>query len=380
MIKNIIKIISSTFLFFVLVAGSAYDLFGHLAVIKHPVVDMNNSFPPPNNPSASSDVKGCLRAHQGLYNEQIDCLEEREDCVKISYHNIVYGFDAETKKALGSFWVYKKHIIALQELADRDLAQAIPHPEYAQEPTIVLIFPWQHYSLGTRFKHLPNYDTKTAYAIVRADYTDNKIVLDYVPHEHALVEAKQDPQAARQLFVAIINDLVDRVAESGNDNVIPYVWGGSSFIDPYTQTDFHQKDGNWHRSVNTSPYTGYDCSEFVMRMAKIAGIEFPWKTTWVMQCSKRALAQTDQLEDGDIIWVKGHVMIVSNIDRNEIIESRGYGAGYGCVHRIPLAEIFEGIATYDDLLERYYAKQSLSIKNRNGDVEKYDVFKLLKLT
>ncbi len=73
--------------------------------------------------------------------------------------------------------------------------------------------------------------------------------------------------------------------------------------------------------------SGYDCSEFVMRMAKIAGVDFPWKTTTAIERSRRALDSQDLLEEGDLIWVQGHVMVVSNIERNEIIESRGYGSG-----------------------------------------------------
>ena len=73
-------------------------------------------------------------------------------------------------------------------------------------------------------------------------------------------------------------------------------------------------------------------------------------------------------------------MIISSIERNEIIESRGYASGYGCVHRITLDECFEGVAIYDDLLERYYTNQAIKFKDKQGvTTEKIHAFKLLKL-
>lgn len=349
------------------------------AVIKDRVMEMNNSFPAPTNPAASPDAKSCRRAHQGLFNELVDCIEEQDDQVKIAYPNIVYGFDVETQKALSTFWAYKKHLIALHNLDD-NLLQTIPNQKYGEEHTVVLIYPWQKFSVGTRFKHLPDKDTTRSYAIIYADYITNKAVLDLVPHEDAIPEIKQTTPIARKLFVQIINNLIDRIAESSPNHVIPYVWGGSSFVEPYADNDFYKKDGTWHRNGPDKPYTGYDCSEFVMRMAQIAGLDFPWKTTTAIQRSRRSLSEDDQLETGDLIWTPGHVMIVSSLERNELIEARSYGSGYGCVHRIKLEECFDGITTYEELRERYNTNQPIKYKDKEGLVsEKSTNFKLLKL-
>ncbi len=117
-----------------------------------------------------------------------------------------------------------------------------------------------------------------------------------------------------------------------------------------------------------------------MRMAKIAGIDFAWKTTTAIRHGQRALMQDDMLQDGDLIWIQGHVMIVSNMQENELIEARGYASGYGCVHRIKLSDMFEDVNSYDDLLERYHTHASLSLKNKQGEFYlKADKFLLLKL-
>lgn len=382
--ESLLKIIFRTMLPLLLAAINTslltfVDEKAEIAVIKDKIAEMNNSFPAPTRPAASPDVKGCPRAHQGLYNEVVTCLEQHDDQIKIAYEDIAYGFDPETKKISNTFWIYKKHITLCKELSN-EVLKNIPHPKYAEEPTIVLIYPWKEFSVGTRFKHVSECDTQTAYAVTLTDYVTRTIIFDLVPHENAIVEIKQDAQSTRKLFVKIINDLIDKVAQSDPTKVIPYVWGGSSFVRPCTQHAFYKKDGTWHREGDNNPYTGYDCSEFVMRMAKIAGIDFPWKTTSAIERGRRALNDQDKLEEGDLIWVQGHVMIISNIQRNEIIEARSYGSGYGCVHRCTLGECFDGISSYDDLLARYYNNETIRFKDKQGNPsEKTNIVKLLKL-
>ncbi len=346
------------------------------AVITSTILEMNNSFPQPGKPGVSPDTHGCPRAHQGLYNEQVHLDETQDDYSQVHYKNITYTIDGTPS----TFWTYSKGIMPLAEVERRELSGAIPHPDYAQEPTIVLQYPWQNFSVGTRLKRTPADDTEATFGIERVDYQKNKIVVDSVPRNNALEEIRQDAQLTRERFVALINGLINRVKKSGENNVIPYVWGGSSFLEPYTQDSFYKDDGVWHRDGKRDPYTGYDCSEFIMRMAQIAGIAFPWKTTTAIKHGQRRLTQGDSLQNGDIIWVQGHVMTVSDIERNEMIEARGYGAGYGCVHSITLNQAFAEVENYSDLLERYYADQTITFKDKQGvPSKKSNAFLLLKL-
>ncbi len=352
------------------------NILGYPAVITSIILEMNNGFPPPHKAGVSPDTQGCPRAHQGLFNEVLDCIQEQDGYVQIAYGHVTYKTDGTPS----TFWTYADGVKPLAEFEKADLALAIPHPEYAQEPTIVLTYPWKNFSLGTRLRHLPQYDTADMYAVVWPDYAKNEVAVDFVPREDALQEIKQDAQSTRQRFVALINGLINRVEKSGENNVIPYVWGGSSFLKPYRQDNFYKDDGVWHRDEMRNPYTGYDCSELIMRMAQIAGINFPWKTTSAIKHAQRKLTRDDQLEAGDIIWVQGHVMAVSNIERNEMIEARGYGAGYGCVHRITLDNVFVEVKNYSDLLERYYADQTITFKDKQGvPSKKSNAFLLLKL-
>ena len=334
------------------------------AVINESVVDMSSSFPPPEFPGASPEVNACRRAHQGLYNEVLSCKEELYDCVCLTFPAIVYGLEDDLQTPRNTFWMHKKYLTWLKDVHP-DIINALPPAEYGTKPTIVLIYPWNGFSIGTRFVCNVDKCTASEFAIIRPDFVNNTVIEEYIPRAHALYETRQDPAEARKLFVQLINDLVDRVSESEGHEVIPYIWGGGSFITPY-KDEFYQADGVWQRDGKNDPYSGYDCSELVMRMAKIAGLYFCWKTTTVMQQALPPITSANQLEEGDLIWVKGHVVIVSNIERNEIIESRSYSSGFGCVHRLKLSQLFDGVETYADLLTRCLANETVTFVNAQG--------------
>lgn len=349
-----------------------------LAVVKRPVIELNNSFPAPKNVPVSPEVKGCPRAHQALFNEIADCHICQDQNVKVTFSEVIYGYDEQTKTIRNTLWAHQSDLIPLSQLST-DVCNCIPSSAYAQTPTIVLIYPWNYYSVGTRFIHVRQLDTDTNYAIMHPNFETNSAYLDFVPHEDAIEEVAQSQAQARNLFVKLVNDLVTRV-ENDQGQVIPYVWGGSSFVQPYEDKAFYQEDGAWQRKGKSDPYSGYDCSEFVMRMAKIAGISFPWKTSTAIERGLKKLSHSDQLENGDVIWVPGHVMIVSNIEKNELIEARSYSVGYGCIHRISLKECFEDINNYAELSYRYFNTIPVKFKNKSGQVlDKTYIIKLLKL-
>lgn len=373
-----------TFLFFIYfvcnsILVSGMQLSSFLAVVKKPVIELNNSFPAPENLPISPETKGCPRAHQALFNEIAECQECKGTNVKVTFHEVIYGYDEQTQTIRNTFWGHKSDIILLSQLSTT-VQHSIPPTHYAQAPTIVLTYPWNYYSVGTRFIHAAQHDTEHSYAIMHPNFETNTVYLDYVPHEDAIRETLKTTDQARNLFVTVINNLIDRVQKEHPGQVIAYAWGGSSFVQIYDVHGFYQEDGLWQRKGKNDPYSGYDCSEFVMRMAKIAGIYFPWKTSTAIERGLKKLAPTDVLQNGDIIWVPGHVMIVSSVEKNELIEARAYSVGYGCVHRIKLENCFENIRTYADLLEHYHHNIPVKIKNKAGDVlvKEYTI-KFLKL-
>jgi hypothetical protein len=166
------------------------------------------------------------------------------------------------------------------------------------------------------------------------------------------------------------------------NNVVAFVWGGSSFVKTYKRDDFYLDTaaGVWQRKGNTGPYSGYDQSEFVWRMSSMAGVRFPWKTTRAMRAALRPLLPDENLQKGDLIHVPGGVMIVADRDNDVIVRVSGYRWGKGCIHTCTVAEAFEGISTFDELLTVYRAGGTVLLKDRDGNpLEKEYELTLLKL-
>ena len=361
------------------------------AVIINPVIDMNNSYPAPPKelPIAPGfNQYNCQRAHQGLFNELVSIIDERHNATDPNKSMVEIAFDDIDYKGDGTstFWTYKKNILPLNEDTNLQIINSIPNPSYGSEPTIVLIWPWNNFSVGTRFKYISEneieYGTEfiPGYIIKYYDHKNNLEIIDTIPQIDALQEYKETPDHHRDLFVSIVNQLINRVNIEYPGHAIPYVWGGSSFIHTCLSDHYWNDNNAWHRYKKNSIYHGYDCSELIVRMAKIAGIHFPWKTTPAIQAKKRALSETQKLENGDIIWIQGHVMIISDLEKNELIHARGYTSGYGSVHKACLSEVFHNVENYEQLLTMYRTDQPLTLKVKNGDVFKtWDLFKLLKL-
>lgn len=100
----------------------------------------------------------------------------------------------------------------------------------------------------------------------------------------------------------------------------------------------------------------------------------------MLATQNQALQANDQLEEGDLVWFPGHVMIVGDLKRNELIEARGYGGGFGKVQVISLDKYFANVKNYDELLSAYREKKPLIILKKDGTVQLIvEQFKLLKL-
>lgn len=350
------------------------------AVIKDAVVDMSDAFPTSTKklliPSSLVHTSG--RAYQGLYNQIVDVLEEKNGLVKVHIPQVQYNTDRALAK--NTFWVLKKNLVRYDALSLR-LQKTIPAVSYAAHPTIVLTYPWNNFSIGTRFQHLPAQDTKHAFAIRRADFVKNKPLVALIPRDHALQETSRTHSAQRTLYVQTLKNLLARVKRDyGNDYVVGYVWGGASFVTPYHEHDWHQNGQEWMRQEQKqSCATGFDCSSLVMSMAKIVGINFPWKTTHAMQQALPKLQKKQDLKQGDLIWMPGHVMIISDIQHQQVIEARSYKNGYGKIHQARLDTLFKDIKTYDDLFKAYGNHQKVRLKDSNGNVCLETYIKILRL-
>ena len=189
------------------------------------------------------------------------------------------------------------------------------------------------------------------------------------------------PSARRQQFVALVRSWAHQA-----NGFIPYVWGGCSFTHtswPHTfdeiETDNNQSYFALKNYLHT-PKPGLDCSGLVYRAAQLVGIPYFCKNTFTIEHTLTRLQPGQQLREGDLIVVPGHVMIVSDIANNLLVEARSYHHGHGKVHEIELGKVFKDITSYTDLAAAYSSKAPLYRIDSNGKArDTFTQFALMQL-
>lgn len=123
-----------------------------------------------------------------------------------------------------------------------------------------------------------------------------------------------------------------------------------------------------------------DCSCLVLRAAQIAGLPYYFKNTTTLVKNLNDVPENESLEEGDLIWFPGHVMIISDLEKHELVDAVSYSSGHGILRSTPLAGFFEGITTYDQLRSVGKEKGKLNLLNKERAVYKtVDQFRLLRM-
>lgn len=352
----------------------------------------------------------CPRIHQLLFNEVVEVVQEKgaEILVKIpnAYH--LYQKENSSQKIpdinlaqnqknppLNSFWTLKKNVLPLNSIAkQKNDLNKIPeslsfnskHVDHKNVVTLSMPFTEPKsqisYSAGTRFvKILDESDQATIKAYAFDAYNNHFKTID-IPSQLCIQHAKTNKDKIKQ-FVALIKQWAN--LDSG---YIPYVWGGSSFI--HTSQQESKEISLCMNKVNTSffaledfdfvPKAGLDCSGIINRAAQICGIPFYLRLSSSIATMLEELKHDEKLEDGDIIWKPFHVFIVSDIEKNLILESRGHGNGEGRVLEVPLHKVFKDIFTYGELVQAFHNKSTIYRLDKDGNIlQEVREFKLLKL-
>ena len=388
-----------SFIFIVLFMIVSINVESKEALIKVPVADMLCT-PLGNGIISTVDLyhalpcmgedgfRGCARVHQCLFNEVVTLLRSYGDEVQVAVKNTFYGHNSTTNEPLTALWTLESNIVECEQLRDQHIdLNVIPKPiDYRNSTTIfdnnvlTLILPWHDnitnisYSVGTRFTRIPRLDTSTSYAVQLIDFNRYKIVTSFVPRPYGLVSIPIEKEQALPLFLQILRTWL-YYADQRN-GIIPYVWGGSSFVDVYQNNGAYKKqclyDGQqvsgWFRIDKHRPYAGFDCSGLILRACQIAGIPYFYKNSTLAAQHLPYLCSYEDIMNGDILWIPGHVMIVSNKDNDELIEAAGYHKDYGEVHMLPLSKVFANITTYQQLKEFFLDEKTINILHKNGTI------------
>ncbi len=374
------------------------DLIGNPMGTIWPHENISNAYA--HIPTCGAQINSsfaCPRLHQLLYNDIVELIKTHNDEVYIRTSHAFYITSSPTPQT--DYWTLKKNITLLDDITHANITlNHIPEPiaftdkdntalncihsATLQEPHYCATLKTT-FSAGTRFTVTPPTTKKqnssvTVYAI---DYTTMQEHQIKIPHKKCIIT---DQTKNNNECITNYVNLLKQWACTKN-GFIPYVWGGTSFthtasgsFKEIVQTTNNSDYSFYHYEKNNfSPKSGFDCSGVILRATQICGIPYFCKnTTTISQCLK-PLEQEHILQEGDLILIKGHVMVVSDIKQNLLIEARSYAHGYGKLHEISLSEVFEGIKTYKDLCTRYYDKKPIQRKDKFGNIR--DTFAHLQL-
>lgn len=363
--------------------------YSEQAVVINPVIDLIGSpiaefFPHADTAKAYQEIpvcgaqknawNNCPRLHQLLCNEIVEVLEEKNNEVKIKVPDIFY-VTGITKDKHNVFWTLKSNLAPLKTLQNSGVSISLfPGTAQAQK-LITLIKPFKvlktdiTYSAGTRFVvDAITSTTATAYIF---NAHKNNFEKTLIPRSFFCIPSTDHAKK--------IETFLQLARNWSQEKYIPYVWGGCSFINTHKQ-DFLNTGTSYTRDTEGLQKTGFDCAGLVLRAAKTAGFEYPYKNTTTLKELLPALGTNDIIKNGDLIWISGHVMIVSDVTKNKLIEARSYPHGYGIVHEIELKKVFKDIHTYDQLRACYCDKKALYRIDSNKQIrDTIKDFKLLRL-
>lgn len=344
-------------------------------------------------------TQGTPRIHQLLLHETVEIVSEDGDEVCIIIPQLFF-ITHEHHKPQAMYWTLKKNLISFEKLGiQKENLTKIPQSPSYKTPlhinqnanTVALTKPFfdpitqQTLSAGTRFIVDISKKLEQHVAVFVYDSNIGGFKTSFIPRDRIIPIQNRSMQQAITCFVSLLKQWAH--CHSGS---IPYVWGGSSFTHccnhPFKETKKRLVNGKYidvyeRNECSKYPLSGFDCAGIISRAAQICGIPYYFKNTYTLAHYLKSLSIDMHLQEGDLIWIPGHVMIVSDLKNNKIIEARGYSSNYGIVHEIPLQEIFKGIKTYSDLINVYHHQTPLTRLNKEGDeVEEIKKYKILKLS
>lgn len=374
------------------------DLSGIALSSLYPSQMVNNMYEkiPYETASKSSFEYACPRIHQLIFNEMVEVIEEKNSEVCIKVPHLFYITDSG-KTPHTTYWTLKKNIRFLDDLAQKNISsEYFPVPLSFDNPnmlannntTATLQLPWQDnqtkivFSVGTRFVKTKKQVRKNYITVYFFNAFNNQIQIASIPRKLCIENIPSNLDEKIDLLIQIVRSWINQTG------FIAYVWGGCSFATRHTKNNYCTKVGQY-KNNNYTYYdrpdrslviNGFDCAGLIARAAQIVGIPYFLKNTYTIATLLKECMPEQLIEQGDILWIPGHVMIISDIKKNTIIEARAYGHGYGIVQEVPLASIFKGIHTYEQFKELYRVKTPIQRLDQTGlivaHIPQYKIFKI----
>lgn len=322
----------------------------------------------------------CLRIHQLLFHETVTVTQELENEVCIQLHNVFHDNNFWDGKQ-STYWTLKEYVIPVESIENADLLpiqfdyKNLETFEPVEDTIFTLTEPFKDpltnatYSVRTRFVIL----NQTEKTVIVARYNAETYSMEplEIGKKYGVLNAQLTPEKAAQAVVGLLKGWTQKKETfatllggcSGTATVKP----SQAAITEYTCTDQIAFKAHCNQNI-AAPYSGFDCPGLIMSACQIFNIPFCAKNTLTAFRYLRPFDQSqDSLEIGDMIMTKGYLGMIVDLQKNLIVEARNNTFHEGTIRVTPLKNTFLGINTYQELLNKYFAKDSLTLIDKDGN-------------
>lgn len=308
----------------------------------------------------------CPRMAQLIFNELVEILEKKGDEIKIRVPHIKYPAN---NKWHDTYWTLASNITpfssSIRKFIPSDTSDTITLKKTLYNPQTQLVYP-----AGTKFVKTFRRRSRHRHSVHIYDAQSKTVTLGYIPKAACVVIDEQDTQNQQQYFVSLCKEWAHQ-----KDKFIPYVFGGSSISPPLKHDTFITKKVTFtpksavfyeRPSADQDIRMGVDCARIFTRAAQMSGIPLYATNTKAFKKTLRSLKKGEMIQEGDLVLWRGHIVMISNVEKGLLVEARSYDDGYGKVHEIPFSEQLEGINTTQDLANAHFLKPRITRLNKMG--------------
>src|SRR3990167_2773484 len=343
----------------------------------------------PTTYKSKGGIDECPRLHQLIFNERVNIIKKQGNDVMVEVPYLFFQTSPKGQK-INHYWSDARYFMPLKS-ANR-YQHWVPAPIDFNQPESVsqsnictLTRPFYYcptdksYSAGTRF--------------IVSDQDGSALIFDPVEKKvhHATIPATYcvqnsqltTPEQRQHFFVQLLKQWVHNP-----HGKIPYVWGGCSHNFQYPTLNYivkahTYKDKLYFNYCLQGNYptcdSGFDCTGLILRAAQIAQIPYLFKNTTTVGFNLKQLQSNEKIENGDLILFSGHIILISDVDKNLVIEARSKYDDYGYIHEIPLCQVFRGIETYADLRKAYETQEKLERLDAHDKIISHVPIRIMKL-
>lgn len=356
------------------------NLFGQAMHQKYPMLSSDAIAQLYTFTQAPVNNSDCLRIHQLLFHETVTVTQELENEVCIQIHNVFHDNNFWDGKQ-STYWTLKEYLVPLESVSNNHLLPiqldytTLETFEPVENTIFTLKEPFKDsltnktYSVRTRFVIL----NRTAEIVTVARYNQKTNALEplEIPTEYGVINQQLTPENPVQAVVGLLKQWTHKKEMfatllggcSGTATIKP----GQAAITDYGCADQIAFKAYCNQQIS-APYSGFDSPGLIMSACQIFHVPFCAKNTLTAFRYLRPFDQSqDALEIGDMVMTKGYLGMIVDLQRNLIVEARSNTFHDGTIRVTSLKNTFSGVNTYQELLNRYLAKDSLTLTDKHGN-------------